>query len=579
MILSGRPGLTRGGPILFVPGRTVPHAGSSGKPDAGCAPGARGSPGLLGRRPWRHVPVMTHDMTRSLRKPHRAAPRPSSPARGATLLALALLTACGGASESLLFENVRIVDGTGAAAVVGSLRVRNGTIVELGELTRDRGDRVVDGGGLVLSPGFIDTHSHHDRGLLDEMRSARAAVSQGITTIVVGQDGGSRYPLVDFLGRAASTPPAINVASYTGHGTLRGLVMGDDLLRAATVAEIDSMATLLRADMEAGSLGLSTGLEYTAGFHSTTEEVVALARVAAGYGGRYISHVRSEDRTFWEAIDEILRIGGEAELPVQIGHMKLAMTSLWGRADELLAKLDSARTAGIDVTADVYPYTYWQSTMRVLVPDGNFTRDEVGFALAEVATPDGIIFGRFTPEPGYEGRTLQEIADARGEDPVTTYLAMLDMVYGPGAPEDAGETIVARSMTPQDISRLYAWPHTNVSSDGELDGPHPRGYGSFTRFLRTQVREEQALSLEEAVHRMTGLAARHMGFAERGVLRQGAVADLVLFDPDTVADHADFDDPHAPSTGILGVWVAGVQVWDGHAVVEGAHPGRVLRRD
>jgi N-acyl-D-amino-acid deacylase len=532
------------------------------------------------RRPVRHVPHMTHDMVVSLRGAVRAGSRPARPVRRALLLTVLTTlgaTACGGEPDSLLFENARIVDGTGQASYDGSLRVRDGRIAEIGALAPKRGEPVVDGSGFVLAPGFIDTHSHHDRGLLEDMRAARAAVSQGITTIVVGQDGGSHYPLGAFLDRATATPPAVNVASYTGHGTLRGLVMGDDLLREATPAEVDSMAALLRADMEAGSMGLSTGLEYSAGFRSTTEEVVTLARVAAGFGGRYISHIRSEDRTFQAAIDELLRIGREAQLPVQVSHMKLAMTSLWGHGDELVAQLDSARAAGVDVTADVYPYTYWQSTMRVLVPDGNFTRDAVRFALAEVATPDGIIFGRFTPQPDYEGRTLQKIAEARGEDPVTTYLALLDLVYGPGAAEGAGETIVARSMTPEDISRLYSWPHTNVSSDGELDGPHPRGYGSFTRFLRTQVREDRALSLEEAVHRMTGLAARHMGFTERGVLQPGAVADLVLFDPETVTDHADFENPHAPSTGLVGVWVSGERVWDGDAVVDGAYPGQVLR--
>jgi N-acyl-D-amino-acid deacylase len=354
--------------------------------------------------------------------------------------------------------------------------------------------------------------------------------------------------------------------------------MGDDLLRAATPVEVNSMAALLRADMDAGSLGLSTGLEYTAGFNSTTEEVIALARVAAEHGGRYISHIRSEDRTFWEAIDEIIRIGAEAGIPVQVSHMKLAMTSLWGHSDELLERLEAARAAGVEITADVYPYTYWQSTMTVLVPDGNFTRDEVAFALQEVAQPDGIIFGRFSPEPAYEGRTLEDIAAERGEDAVTTYLALLDTAHGPDAPDDARESIVARSMTEEDIGRLYQWEHTNVSSDGALAGPHPRGYGAFTRFVRTQVREQGALSLEEAVHRMTGLAAGHMGFGDRGVIREGAWADLVLFDPETVADHADFESPQVASTGIRGVWVNGVRVWDGDSTVPSAYPGRVIRR-
>jgi N-acyl-D-amino-acid deacylase len=488
------------------------------------------------------------------------------------------VSACGPSVESTLFRDVLVVDGTGAAPYAGSVRVLGDRIVGVGDLAARRGEAVVEGNGAVLAPGFIDTHSHHDRGLLDGMRSARAAVSQGITTIVVGQDGGSSYPLRDFFAEVEATPPAVNVASYTGHAALRRRVMGDDLLRPATPEEVEAMAALLRVDMEAGSLGLSTGLEYTAGFNSTTEEVVALARVAAEYDGRYISHIRSEDRRFWEAIAEIIHIGQEVGLPVQVSHMKLAMTSLWGRADELVDTLDAARARGVAITADVYPYTYWSSTMTVLVPDGNFTRDEVAFALREVAQPDGIIFGRFSPEPAYEGRTLEEIAAERGEDPVTAYLALREMVYGPDAPEGASESIVARSMIEEDVGKMYLWPHTNVSSDGALAGAHPRGYGSFARVLRTQVREQDALSLEDAVHRMTGLSAEHMGFSDRGVIREGARADLVLFDPRTVTDHADFESPQLPSTGIHGVWVNGVRVWDGESAGESAYPGRVIRR-
>ena len=499
--------------------------------------------------------------------------------RLATVLgAVGVLAACADTPDTTLIQDVHIIDGTGAPAYDGAVRISRTHIVSVGDLAPLRGETVVDGGGLVLSPGFIDTHSHHDRGLLDEFRNAEAAVSQGITTVVVGQDGGSHYPLADYFSQVEETPPAINVASFTGHASLRRRVMGDDLGRPATEVETDSMAVLLRVDMEGGSLGLSTGLEYTPAFNSSTEEVIALARIAAEYGGRYISHIRSEDRTFWQAIDEIIRIGAEAEIPVQVTHMKLAMTSLWGRADELIAKLDSARAAGIDITADVYPYTYWQSTMTVLIPDGNFTREAAAFALREVATPDGIIFGRFSPEPSYRGRTLEEIAEERGEDPVTTYLALVNMVYGPDAPEDADEGIVARSMVEEDIARLLQWEHTNVCTDGELDGPHPRGYGSFTRVLRRYVREDGSIALEDAVHRMTQLSARHVGIQNRGVIAEGAYADLVLFDPETVSDHAAFDAPHARSTGIEGVWVNGERVWGGDAPDAPAYPGQVIRR-
>ncbi len=456
-----------------------------------------------------------------------------------TLLAVCAAAACGTPPESVLFHNVQVVDGTGAPAFNGAVRVEGDRILEVGDLTPLRGERVVDGGGLVLAPGFIDSHSHHDRGLFD-MPDAVGAVSQGVTTVVVGQDGGSAYPVSELLERMGAEPPAVNVASYTGHGTVRRRVLGNAFGRQATDAEIADMAALLQADMDAGSLGLSTGLEYASGMAATTEEVIALAKVAGANGGRYVSHMRSEDRGLFEALEETIRIGREADLPVQVSHMKLAMRSLWGRADEVLALLDAARAQGVDVTADVYPYLYWQSTMTVLFPDRAYTREAATFALDQLAPPDGMILGTFTPDPSYEGKTLAEIADIRGEDPVTTYLALINDVYGPDAADDADESIVARSMDPDDVSRLMQWPFTNVCTDGELDGPHPRGFGSFTRVLAQYVREDKVISLEEAIHKMTALSAAHVGITGRGVIEPGAFADLVLFDPATVQDHADF---------------------------------------
>lgn len=495
----------------------------------------------------------------------------------AVLAAVTLAAACGPAPTSTLIRNVRVVDGTGAPGYEGAVRMDGDRIAEAGDLTPLRGETVVDGAGLVLAPGFIDTHSHHDRGLSD-MRDAVGAVSQGITTIVVGQDGGSAFPVADLFQQVEAAPPALNVASYTGHGTLRRQVLGADLARTATDDEVQAMGALLQADMDAGSLGLSTGLEYSSGMAATTEEVIALAKVAAANGGRYISHMRSEDRGLFNAVDELIRIGREADLPVQVSHMKLAMRSLWGRADELISRLDQARAEGVDVTADVYPYLYWQSTMTVVFPDRKYTREAATFALDELVPPDGMILGTFTPEPSYEGKTLAEVAQLRGEDAVTAYLALIDMVYGPAAPSDAAESIVARSMAPEDVARLYQWPHTNVCTDGELDGPHPRGFGSFTRVLAQYVRDQGGLTLEDAVHKMTSLSAAHVGLKGRGVIEAGAFADLVLFDPATVEDHADFGSSRVTSTGIAGVWVNGVRVWNGTAPTDD-HPGRALRRE
>lgn len=466
----------------------------------------------------------------------------------------------------------RVLDGTGAPARLADVRVSEGRVAAIGEIRPWPRDTVVDGAGLVLAPGFIDTHSHHDRGLL-EIPDALGAVSQGITTIVVGNDGGSPFPLADFFRSVADSGVAVNVASYAGHGTIRRHVMGDDFRREATPGEVDAMRRLLRRELDAGALGLSTGLEYDPGIYSSTDEVIALAREAAAAGGRYISHMRSEDRALWEAVDETIRIGREADIPVQISHMKLAMKSLWGRADELIARLDRARAAGVDITADVYPYTYWQSTMTVLFPERDFhDRAAAEFALRELAPPEGMLIARYEPEPAYEGRTLAEVARERGEDPVTAYMALVQRAVA----ADAAESIIATSMREDDVVRLLRWPHTNVSSDGALAGAHPRGFGAFTRVLGPMVRDGH-LSLEEAVRKMTALAAEHVGLGGRGVLRVGAAADLVLFDPASVVDRAAPAAPRATSEGIRAVWVNGDVVYRDGATTP-ARPGRVLRR-
>ena len=259
---------------------------------------------------------------------------------------------------TMLIKGARLFDGTGAPGRQADVRIEGDRIIAVGALERQSGDRVIDGTGRALAPGFIDTHSHAD-GDIFTRRDALGAVSQGITTVVVGQDGGSYHPLADFFAHLKREPAAINVASYAGHGTLREAVLKDDFKRAATAAEIEAMSAMLRTDLEAGALGLATGLEYDPGIYATRDEVLALARVASAAGGRYISHIRSEDRDFWDAIDEIIAIGREARLPVQVSHLKLAMRSWWGRGPELIARLDAARASGVAITADIYPYLYW----------------------------------------------------------------------------------------------------------------------------------------------------------------------------------------------------------------------------
>lgn len=503
------------------------------------------------------------------------------------LLALASLTLTAACSRetpppvavpSWLITNARIIDGSGAPAFTGSLRVQNGLIKEIGQLTPVKNEPVLNALGKVLAPGFIDTHSHADSDLF-ALPDALPAVSQGITTAVVGQDGESIWPLSELFQRLEQEHVALNIASYSGHNTLRDKVMGKDFKRHANDDEVKSMSALLDQDMAAGALGLSTGIEYDPGIYSDPSEVLALARVAAKHGGRYISHIRSEDRWLEDALEEIIEIGRQTGMPVQISHFKLAMKRLWGRAPQTLARLDQAREEGIDITADIYPYEYWQANLMVLLPgrDPN-DRQAVELALTEMAPPEGLWFTHFPAHPDYVGKTLVEVAQLRGIDPVSAFMETAnESIDWEERTGESGDAIIGTSMLESDITQLLTWPFTNLCTDGGLEDLHPRARGSYPRVLGRYVREQGLLSLEEAVHKMTGLAAAHMGMENRGTLVAGAAADLVLFDPDTIIDNATPQTPELLSTGVLGVWVNGEQVF-ANGVTTGKHPGQVIRR-
>jgi N-acyl-D-amino-acid deacylase len=486
--------------------------------------------------------------------------------------------ACINDAPGFLVSNVTVLDGSGSPGVAGSVRITDGMISAVGNLEACDGEVVVDGGGQALAPGFIDTHSHAD-GQIFDYPDALPVVSQGITTIVAGQDGGSHYPLADFFARFEAAPATVNIASYVGHGTLRVRVMGEDFRRTATMDEIEQMKAMLASELESGALGLGAGLEYEPGIHSETEEVLALAHVAAEAGGRYISHVRSEDRWFEDAIDEIILIGRETGMPVQVSHIKLAMKRLWGGGADIIAKLNAARAEGINITADIYPYEYWQSTIMVLLPDRDPTnRETIAEVLDQIAPPDGLWMTRFQPNPEYVGKTLAEIAAIREVDVITAFTQIAQEAlawedeHGEGA-----ESIIGTSMVKADIDELFAWPWANVCTDGGIVNLHPRSAGSFPRVLGRFVRDENLFPLEEAIRKMTGLAAENMGFTDRGLIREGMVADLVLFDPETVIDHATPLEPQLLSTGITTVWVGGEIVYaDGETT--DARPGKVIRR-
>lgn len=502
----------------------------------------------------------------------------------ASVTLLAIATACAKSSAptparpGFLITNANVIDGSGSPARRASVRVEGDRIAAVGELTAHNGETVIDAHGLALAPGFIDTHSHADDDLFDHP-DALAVVSQGITTIIGGQDGGSPIPLARYLERLEKSPGAVNVGMYVGHGSIRDSVMGEDFKRVATPAEVERMKAMLASEMQAGAIGLSSGLEYDPGIYSDPSEVIALAKVAASFGGRYISHIRSEDYAFWKAIDEIITIGREAKLPVQISHTKLAMRDLWGHADSLVRILDAARKSGVDITADVYPYLYWHSTLTVLFPKRDFeNRASAEFALTQTSTPGGLLLGDYEPNPSYAGKTVAEISKLRGTDSVTT---LIDLIRDSEAMRKrtghSSESVIGTSMVEPDVELIMKWPYTNLSTDGSLDGPHPRGYGAFPRFLGRYVRERKIMPLEEAVHRMTSLAAEHMGIKDRGRITPGTFADLVLFDPATVIDRATPQEPHLTSVGVARVWVNGAEVF-AEGKTTSARPGKVIRR-
>lgn len=479
---------------------------------------------------------------------------------------------------TFLITNVKVIDGTGVPARNASVRVENNTILAVGDLKPFDRETVINGNGKVLTPGFIDSHSHLE-GSLSKYPDAIAALNQGVTTIVAGQDGESD-PVDSIKAELERVPAAINVATYTGHTTIREMVMGaDNLSRPATADELEKMKAILKEELKKGSLGLSSGLEYEGAFYSNRDEVIQLAKTTAEQKGRYISHIRSEDITMSDAVDEIINIGREAKLPVQISHIKIALKDDWGNAADLLSQLQHARAQGVDITADCYPYEFWNSTLRVLFPRKDFTSiDGANFAVDHLFDPEGSVLVRFAADTTYKGKTVAAVAKLRNETPAQTlmYLIAASEAYEKSHPGVDAETVMGKSMTDADVIDFLSWQHTNICSDGALGG-HPRAYGAFTRVLGNYVREKKIMSLETAINKMTALSAEHVGIKNRGVIAAGYYADLVLLDPSTVKDNASIDDPKALSDGIIKVWVNGVMVYDDKQSTK-KYPGEFIKR-
>ena len=481
--------------------------------------------------------------------------------------------------SSTLIANARILDGNGGDEIRGAVRIDGDRIVGVGDLAALPGEHVVDAGGLALAPGFIDTHSHHDEEL-DKFRHMPGVLSQGITTIVRGMDGssGDFGSVTEFNAAFEAAPAAVNIASFAAHNDIRQRVLGDDNRRYSTAEEIAAMAKLIEADMQAGALGLSTGLEYEPGIFSSTDEVIALARVAAASNGRYSSHLRDEDDQFIDALSEIIRVGGEADIPVHVSHIKLADRLAWGSADDIISLLDRARADGVEITADIYPYERWAANLAVLFPERDYSsRETAEFTFERTASAEDILLISYPANPAFEGMTIAEIAGITERDEITTLLELSQAAedHRRETGEDTG--IIAKSMNNEDIAAFMQWPYVNICSDG-WHGGHPRGYGSFPRVLGLFSRELGALSLAEAIFKMTGRAADSMGIVDRGRIQIGNFADLVLFDPNTVIDNATMKEPMATSSGIENVWVNGVLSFDKNEPTH-AYAGQIVRHE
>ena len=483
----------------------------------------------------------------------------------------------------LVVRNAVVIDGTGAAGFEADVAVSGDRITTVGTVGDGdaAGAREVDAGGRVLAPGFVDVHTHDDGALLRHP-GMEFKLSQGCTSLVIGNCGFSAVPaapgekepsgligvtptwsdLDGFRAAVTEANPSVNAMALVGHNTSRALVMGKTERRAPTADELDQMRSHVRSAMEQGACGFSTGLIYEPGRYCETDEIIELARESAQAGGIYATHMRNEGDRLLDAVDEAIRIGAEAELPVQISHHKSAGRRNWGKIGQSLAKVDAANAAGADVTLDVYPYTAGSGPMAQY-----FNIDKIDPELAEVI--------RFASCPAfreYEGRMAVDVAADLGV-PVTQLIH--DVIVAP----DGDKTLCIQFIIDDaDVQENLRHPLMMVGSDGipDLRGqPHPRLFGTFPKVLGHYVRELGVIELPEAIRRMTSLSCDRFGLADRGRIAEGQFADLVLFDPATVIDTATYDDPKQEAAGIDMVIVNGQVALD-HGTHTAVGGGRLL---
>jgi len=496
----------------------------------------------------------------------------------------------------LLIVNARIIDGTGAPARMGSLAIHNGRIARINPPADTPARERLDVRGQVVAPGFIDVHTHADD--LAQKPQATNFVRMGVTTIIAGNCGGSALDVGAALEEITSAEPAVNFATLVGHNTVRQSVMGR-AQRAPTGDELQKMKALVFKAMADGAVGFSTGLQYIPGTYAKESEIVELARVAANTNGVYVTHMRNEGTALLEAVAESINVGTLLKMPVQISHLKVDSPKQWGASVKALEMIDAARRRGIDVEADQYAYTAGSSGLAIRFPSWALegTGAEVTARLKDDATWAKVkgeivqlladrgftdlswaTVATYRPQPEFNGLSMKAVAQKMlGADTADAQLeaARRMMING-------GATMVYHFMSEDDVETVMKHPMVGIASDAGVNVfgsgvPHPRGYGNAVRVLGHYVRDRKVISLEEAVRKLSSLPARQFNFEQRGEIREGWAADLVVFDPATVGDTATFDAPHAYPTGITHVMVNGHLVVRDGATTD-ARGGQVLRR-
>jgi len=495
----------------------------------------------------------------------------------------------------LLITNARIVDGSGNPWFRADVAIKDGRIARIGRLGSDTANRTIDARGQILAPGFIDVHTHVES--VYNSPAAENFVRMGVTTLVTGNCGGSTTEVAEFLGRINKEPLAINLATLIGHGSVRRKAMGlDD--RAPTPEELKQMESIVEQAMKDGAVGLSTGLIYVPGTYAKTDEVVALARVVAKYQGLYATHMRNEGDKVADAIRESIQIGEQAGLPVDISHFKISNKKLWGQSPMTLGLVREARARGLSVTVDQYAYTASSTSLDSRLPAwlraggldeskkrlaDQATRDRVFKEMKDTLKKSGFkdysyaVVASYRPDKSFNGKSIAEITkQVKNKSDVTSQIEQILEMF-----EAGGAGMVYHSMGEDDVKRIMQEPFTMIASDAgvrQLDDsvPHPRGYGNNARVLGRYVRELKLISLEDAIRKMTSLPAQTFGFRDRGLIREGLAADLVIFDENTIIDQATFDKPHQFPLGISYVIVNGTPVLENNQMTS-ARSGVALR--